>query len=163
MGIMRAVVRQAEAAVARARGGQHTAHLPAMIALVRQVLAQTRARLLRGNTHYPGKAMSLFEPHTEIIRKGKLAKPTQLLDNRCNGWKRCRNEHTNCKVSTPNAECEEAPRTPARDAQCRPRRKEQRRVQDAVGERPVAKEGTRSHGSTELWACSVVYCHAISL
>ncbi len=71
MGITRAVVRQAEAAVARARGGPHAAHLPATIELVRQILAQTRARVLRGNTHYPGKVVSLFEPHSEIIRKGK--------------------------------------------------------------------------------------------
>ena len=41
-----------------------------------------------------------------------------------------------------SAQCEEAPRTPARDAQCRPQRKEQRRVQDAVGERPVAAQHT---------------------
>jgi IS5 family transposase len=78
MGITRAVVRQGEAAVARARGGHHAAHLPATIELVRQVLAQTRARVLRGNTHYPGKVVSLFEPHSEIIRKGKLAKPTEF-------------------------------------------------------------------------------------
>ncbi len=78
MGITRAVVRQAEAAGARARGGPHPAHLPATIELVRQVLAQTRARVLRGNTHYPGKVVSLFEPHSEIIRKGKLAKPTEF-------------------------------------------------------------------------------------
>jgi IS5 family transposase len=78
MGITRAVVRQAEAAVARARGRHHAAQLSATIELVRQVLAQTRARVLRGNTHYPGKVVSLFEPHSEIIRKGKLAKPTEF-------------------------------------------------------------------------------------
>src|SRR5207245_9172561 len=48
------------------------------VELIRQVLAQTRARVLRGDTHYPGKVVSLFEPHTEIIRKGKLAKPTEF-------------------------------------------------------------------------------------
>ena len=42
------------------------------------MLAQTRARVLRGDTHYPGKVVSLFEPHTEIIRKGKLATPTEF-------------------------------------------------------------------------------------
>jgi IS5 family transposase len=56
----------------------HAAQLPTMIELIRQVLAQTRARVLRGDTHYPGKVVSLFEPHTEIIRKGKLAKPTEF-------------------------------------------------------------------------------------
>jgi transposase, IS5 family len=42
------------------------------------VIAQTRARVLRGDTHFPGKVVSLFEAHTEIIRKGKLAKPTEF-------------------------------------------------------------------------------------
>ena len=78
MRITRAVVRQADAAVARARNRHDAAQLPATIALIRQVLAQTRARVLRGDTHYPGKVVSLFEPHTEIIRKGKLAKPTEF-------------------------------------------------------------------------------------
>jgi transposase, IS5 family len=76
--ITRTVVRQAEAALTRARSRHDAARLPATIALVRQVLAQTRARVLRGDTHYPGKVVSLFEPHTEIIRKGKLARPTEF-------------------------------------------------------------------------------------
>jgi IS5 family transposase len=46
--------------------------------LVRRVLAQTRARVLEGDTHYPGKVLSLFEPETEAIRKGKAAKPTEF-------------------------------------------------------------------------------------
>ena len=29
-------------------------------------------------TKYPYKIMSLFEPHTEIIRKGKASKPNQF-------------------------------------------------------------------------------------
>jgi hypothetical protein len=32
--------------------------------LVRRVLAQTRARIVQGDTHYPDKLLSLFEPHT---------------------------------------------------------------------------------------------------
>ncbi len=78
MGIARGVVRQAEAALAQARRSQEPATLPATIALVKQIVAQTRARVLRGDTHFPGKVVSLFEPHTEIIRKGKLAKPTEF-------------------------------------------------------------------------------------
>ena len=42
------------------------------------MLAQTRARVLHGDTHYPNKIVSLFEPHTDIIRKGKLTKPTEF-------------------------------------------------------------------------------------
>jgi IS5 family transposase len=78
MRITRAVVRQAEAAMAPARPRHHAALLSPTVALLRQVLAQTRARVLRGDTHYPDKVVSLFEPHTEILRKGKLAKPTEF-------------------------------------------------------------------------------------
>jgi IS5 family transposase len=76
--ITRTVMRQAEIAVARARGKSHAGHLATTLDLVRQVLAQTRARGLRGDTHYPGTVVSLFEPHTDIIRKGKLTKPTEF-------------------------------------------------------------------------------------
>src|SRR5438128_4477751 len=78
MGITRAVVRQAEAAVARTRRRSHAAQLSTTVELVRRVLAQTRARVLHGDTHYPDKVVSLFEPHTDIIRKGKLTKPTEF-------------------------------------------------------------------------------------
>ena len=49
-----------------------------MIPRVRQVMHQARERLFKGNTHVPGKLVSLFEPHTEVIRKGKASKPTEL-------------------------------------------------------------------------------------
>jgi len=78
MRITRTVMRQAESAVARARGKRPAGHLATTVDLVRHVLAQTRARVLRGDTHYPGKVVSLFEPHTDIIRKGKLTKPTEF-------------------------------------------------------------------------------------
>ena len=54
------------------------AYLERMIPLVCQVMHQTRERLFKGNTHVPGKLVSLFEPHTEVIRKGKAAKPTEF-------------------------------------------------------------------------------------
>jgi transposase, IS5 family len=54
------------------------AYLERMIPLVRQVMHQARERLFKGNTHVPGKLVSLFEPHTEVIRKGKAAKPTEF-------------------------------------------------------------------------------------
>ena len=56
----------------------HRAYLERMIPLVRQVMHQTRERIFKGNTHVPGKLVSLFEPHTEVIRKGKAAKPTEF-------------------------------------------------------------------------------------
>ena len=46
--------------------------------LVTRILDQTRARLLGGDTHVPDKVLSVFEPHTEAIRKGKIAKPTEF-------------------------------------------------------------------------------------
>jgi transposase, IS5 family len=52
--------------------------LDAMVPLVRQVMKQTRARIFRGNTRSEGKLLSLFEPSTEIIRKGKAAKPNEF-------------------------------------------------------------------------------------
>jgi len=54
------------------------AYLEKMIPRVQQVMRQTRERIFKGNTHVPGKLVSLFEPHTEIIRKGKAAKPTEF-------------------------------------------------------------------------------------
>jgi len=45
---------------------------------VRQVVRQTRARVWEGITQLPGKIVSLFEPHSEIIRKGKASQPTEF-------------------------------------------------------------------------------------
>jgi hypothetical protein len=61
---------------------KHQSCLETMIRRVRQVMRQTRERLLKGNTHVLGKFVSLFEPHTEIIRKGNAAKPTDRFDRR---------------------------------------------------------------------------------
>jgi transposase, IS5 family len=49
-----------------------------MVPRVRQVMKQTRARIYRGDTRAEGKIVSLFEPATEVIRKGKAAKPTEF-------------------------------------------------------------------------------------
>jgi len=76
--ITRTVVRHAERALTRTRRHSHAAQLSTTVELVRRVLAQTRARVLHGDTHYPDKVVSLFEPHTDIIRKGKLTKPTEF-------------------------------------------------------------------------------------
>jgi IS5 family transposase len=84
MRITRTVVREAEAAVTqfpprpRRRIRRLAERLHAPFGVVRQVLAQTRARVLHEDTHFPAKVVSVFEPHTEIIRKGKLAKPTEF-------------------------------------------------------------------------------------
>ena len=52
--------------------------LDEMRSRVRQVMKQTRARIFRGNTRSEGKLLSLFEPSTEVIRKGKAGKPNEF-------------------------------------------------------------------------------------
>jgi transposase, IS5 family len=46
------------------------AQLETMADRVRSVVRQTKGRIFGGLTKLPGKLVSLFEPHTEIIRKG---------------------------------------------------------------------------------------------
>jgi IS5 family transposase len=45
---------------------------------VERVLRQTRARVCRGITDWPGKLLSLFVPRTAVIRKGKAHKPNEF-------------------------------------------------------------------------------------
>jgi IS5 family transposase len=45
---------------------------------VQQVIRQARQRVLGGDTRADGKIVSVFEPDTEIIRKGKAGKPTEF-------------------------------------------------------------------------------------
>ena len=49
-----------------------------MLPRVKQVIRQTKARILGGDTHTEGKIFSIFEPSTEIIRKGKAGKPNEF-------------------------------------------------------------------------------------
>ena len=49
-----------------------------MVPRVRQVIAQTKARIFHGETRTEGKIFSLFEPSSEIIRKGKAGKPNEF-------------------------------------------------------------------------------------
>ena len=64
--------------------GQHAALqrlrtvLDTIVPRVRQVMQQTRARIFGGDTHVAQKVVSLFEPTTEVIRKGKASKPTEF-------------------------------------------------------------------------------------
>ena len=84
LGITRSVLRQAETTerVSRFHPGPAVRRLRdrlrATVGLVRRVVAQTRARVLGGDTHYPDKVLSVFESHTEAIRKGKATKPTEF-------------------------------------------------------------------------------------
>ncbi len=49
-----------------------------MLPRVQQVIRQAKARVLGGDVHVPGKLVSVFEPSTEVIRKGKASKPTEF-------------------------------------------------------------------------------------
>jgi IS5 family transposase len=82
--ITAAVVGEAKKAVAVAKGrvsetGRAVVkEIEKTVELLRRVQAQTRARVFKGDTHYPRKLLSLFEPETEAIRKGKASKPTEF-------------------------------------------------------------------------------------
>jgi IS5 family transposase len=52
--------------------------LETMLPRVKQVMRQTRARVFDGDTHFAEKLASIFEPGTEIIRRGKANKPTEF-------------------------------------------------------------------------------------
>ena len=45
---------------------------------VQQVIRQAKQRIFGGDTHVAEKLVSIFEPTTEIIRKGKASKPTEF-------------------------------------------------------------------------------------
>jgi transposase, IS5 family len=91
MATTRAVMRDATTMVRRIRQRLRTASRPVVTTLIQarqqlqqmqplvtRILDQARARLLGGDTHVPDKVLSVFEPHTEAIRKGKIAKPTEF-------------------------------------------------------------------------------------
>ena len=52
--------------------------LDTFVPRVQQVMRQTRARVFGGDTHVEDKVLSLFEPSTEVIRKGKAGKPNEF-------------------------------------------------------------------------------------
>jgi IS5 family transposase len=62
----------------RRRVGRAQRQLKTMIPLLRRVVAHTTQRVFEGDTHVPDKVVSLFEPHTTPIRKGKIVTPREL-------------------------------------------------------------------------------------
>ena len=46
--------------------------------LVEKVITQSQARILQAQTRHPDKILSLFEPHSAVIRKGKAHKPNEF-------------------------------------------------------------------------------------
>ena len=52
--------------------------LDTIVPRVQQVIRQAKQRIFGGDTHVAEKLVSIFEPTTEIIRKGKASKPTEF-------------------------------------------------------------------------------------
>lgn len=52
--------------------------LETMLPRIEKVIRQTRVRICRGITNYPDKILSLFEPKTCVIRKGKAGKSAEF-------------------------------------------------------------------------------------
>jgi len=82
----RRVLRQAEQTVKRARrrwnglSGRARRGIRTMqrvIQLGRQVVTQTKLRIFKGITNSAAKIVSVFEPDTKILRRGKVHKPTE--------------------------------------------------------------------------------------
>lgn len=88
--LTRRVVGQAQAVSWRLRRGElkvsgnarrvvlESLKLEQFVPLVQRVIEQTRARVFNGERHFAGKLLSLFEDHAQVIRKGKVQKPTEF-------------------------------------------------------------------------------------
>jgi transposase, IS5 family len=86
----RAVVRQATEVLEKWQKGKlkvvgnvlavevQVGQLRQFVPLVNKVMGQTKERLWQGNTHVVDKVLSLFEPHTVVIRKGKAHMPNEF-------------------------------------------------------------------------------------
>ena len=90
LGLTRGVVRQASEVVRRWAKGRlkvvgkllrvetQIGQLRHFLPLVEKVITQTKERVWGGNCHGEDKVLSLFEVHTEVIRKGKAHKPNEF-------------------------------------------------------------------------------------
>jgi transposase, IS5 family len=88
--LTRGVVRQANQTLQRWKDGKlkvvgnllrveiQAARLRHFLPFIEKVIAQTQERVWGGNTHVRDKVLSLFEPHTQVIRKGKAHKPNEF-------------------------------------------------------------------------------------
>jgi IS5 family transposase len=86
LALARGVVRQASDVMPRSGKGRlkvvgkirgRNADRPALghfFPLLEKVITQTKKRVLGGDSHAEDKGLSLFEPHTVVIRKGKAHK-----------------------------------------------------------------------------------------
>jgi IS5 family transposase len=74
--------------------------LATMTERVGQVVKQTQARIFKGLAKFPDKIVSLFEPHTEIIRKGEAGKPHELGSWSSYRWPRIRSSRATKSMLT---------------------------------------------------------------
>jgi len=91
LGLTRGVVRQSQQVLGRLKEGRlpvvgsrlavfrHMANLEHFLPLAQKVIRQTKERVVLGK-EAAEKVLSLFEPHTQVIRKGKATSPTSLAD-----------------------------------------------------------------------------------
>ncbi|MBV8223964.1 MAG: ISNCY family transposase [Verrucomicrobia bacterium] len=54
------------------------AYLQDYLPLIEKVIRQSEARILHQQTRHPDKILSLFEPHSAVMRKGKAHKPNEF-------------------------------------------------------------------------------------
>ena len=85
LSLTRKVMNQAQRVLAEVKQGRRrraveglAQSLETMVGRVRQVMKQARIRIFGGDTKSLGKIVSVFEPQTEIIPKGKASKPTEF-------------------------------------------------------------------------------------
>jgi IS5 family transposase len=71
-------VKQAHSVMGQLKLDRLRHQIDEMVPRVKQVMKQTRARIYRGDTRFEGKLLSVFEPSTEVIRKGKAGKPNEF-------------------------------------------------------------------------------------
>jgi IS5 family transposase len=89
LGLTRSVVRQSQQVLARFKKGRlpvvgsrlavfrQMANLEHFLPLAQKVIRQTKERVVLGK-EAAEKVLSLFEPHTQVIRKGKAHKPNEF-------------------------------------------------------------------------------------
>jgi transposase, IS5 family len=89
LGVTRSVVRQSQQALERLKKGRlpvvgsklavftQMAQLEPFLPLAQKVIRQTKERVVLGQ-EAAEKVLSLFEPHTQVIRKGKAHKPNEF-------------------------------------------------------------------------------------
>lgn len=71
-------IKKKSATAKRAAVGKLAGGLMYVTTLTERVVNQTKARIVDGDTHFEGKIVSVFQPETELIRRGKASKPNEF-------------------------------------------------------------------------------------